>query len=848
MYAGNFAGVWRSDDAGRTWRQLTRPQPPSGEFEVPGALFGPHVHSIAVSPVDPDLVFAAGRAGQFAASRDGLYRSVDGGATWNLVLQAAVSQVAFAPDDSSLVFAAAGGDGVAVSADAGVKWTVHGVSGVAHHVAAAPQEAPGVRWVYAAGENRIFASANGGVSWRSDAGAADVRTALDEIGTATRRPTRRRYSPARARTATPVPRRSSRSSPAGPGARTLPSRRALTARASMSRAFPTGRSATFRQRRGLPRRASGLVTSAASSRRAARGGFSSPGPPLYHGVTTPSGTAYVITHETNSGYLVFFGDCSHVHVASGRPTSASSWHRLDGMDVAEAKQKGHSNNQIFMHPDPHALELTGDFEIKLKPPSGVSAPYDSCRVLDQHLRGELWMANDGGVVFSEDGGRTWTRALGLETLDAVNLAGLFRAGRPPALYMGTVDNDDFFTLDGGEAWRDAAPALGDADAIHSDPAMRTRVLEFAPRAGGIAVFTSRFPLVGPFPNAGSGTEMRMVPPPREGNASSGPWVRGFRPVIQTLAGEAPLNDGDYVFIAVDAAGERRLLRTRSISSITSVSHWDEVGKAEPIGPPVPGRSDVVQVGGGHAAPVYYVSDGMSLFKLDAAAGVWRTVVPGGPPGRTAGRARRFYVHPYNPEVVYVLDDGAIKVTPDGGESWLVDVSLTAAATAGGRLSLGSACLRDMVFVRDEPFTIFALGNAGVSYTVDGVEWRMLLSSLALPGRPEGGFFDPVGDPLERALYVVLEGRSVMRISPVPARRGGRTGVRADGVRGAGVLTWGWSRSPDSVGDSSAIHPTVGYSPGWPPNQTGPPVRPAEVPPSLRIRLPRPATISKFDAC
>jgi hypothetical protein len=341
--------------------------------------------------------------------------------------------------------------------------------------------------------------------------------------------------------------------------------------------------------------------------------------------------------------------------------------------------------------------------------------------------------------------------------------------------MGTVDNDDFFTLDGGKKWHDAEPVLGDADAIHSDPAMPTRVLEFTPRddRGGIAVFTSSFPPFQPYPNAGSGTEMRMVPSPPGGNASSGPWARGFRPVIQTLAGEAPLDDGDYVFIVVNAAGERRLVRTRSISSITSVSHWDEVGKAEPIGPTVPGRSDVVQVGGGHAAPVYYVSDqspsgGMPLYKLDAAVGEWRTVVPGGPPGRSAGRALRFYVHPYNPEIVYVLDDGAIRVTTDGGETWLEAVSLTAAATAGGRLSLGPACLRDMVFVRDEPFTIFALGNAGVSYTLDGVEWRMLVSSLALPGRPEGGFFDPVGDPLERALYVVLEGRSVMRISPVLA--------------------------------------------------------------------------------
>src|SRR5262245_16873897 len=30
LYAGGFSGVWRSDDGGTTWRQLTRPQPASG--------------------------------------------------------------------------------------------------------------------------------------------------------------------------------------------------------------------------------------------------------------------------------------------------------------------------------------------------------------------------------------------------------------------------------------------------------------------------------------------------------------------------------------------------------------------------------------------------------------------------------------------------------------------------------------------------------------------------------------------------------------------------------------------------------------------------------------------------
>src|SRR5438270_12615238 len=38
LYAGTISGVWRSDNGGVTWHQLTRPQPPEGENVVPGAL------------------------------------------------------------------------------------------------------------------------------------------------------------------------------------------------------------------------------------------------------------------------------------------------------------------------------------------------------------------------------------------------------------------------------------------------------------------------------------------------------------------------------------------------------------------------------------------------------------------------------------------------------------------------------------------------------------------------------------------------------------------------------------------------------------------------------------------
>lgn len=495
-----------------------------------------------------------------------------------------------------------------------------------------------------------------------------------------------------------------------------------------------------------------------------------PGPPLYFGVSTPSGNTYVVAKPTTSRYLLFFSDNSHVHVSAGRPAATASWHRLDGKDVSATAQAGEHANVLFMHVDPHALVLGGDLEMTLRPASGVSFPFDQNSVLDKHLRGTIWMANDGEVSWSEDGGRTWRRATGLETIDPVNIAGLHGFGSSPALYMGTVDNDDFFTVDGGARWRDPLSACGDCDAWLADVAQPTRVLEFHPRAGQLLVITSPgFPF-SRYPDATSLPNTRAVPPPRASNASSGFVVQGHRPIVRTLASEAPLADGDYVFIATSAAGERVLVRTRSISTITAEAHWDDPQKARQVGAPLPAGAIVAQVSGGHRAPVFYVADPANgrLWKWDEDGGLWKQIVPGGPPGRTATFARRFFADPYNPQVVYLLDPSAILVSLDGGESWLQDPSLNEAATAGGRLAMTPSILRDMLFVRGEPFTRFVLGSAGVVGTTDGFEWRTLLSALALPGRPEAGFFDPVSDPSDRALYVACEGRGVLRVGPIPA--------------------------------------------------------------------------------
>jgi photosystem II stability/assembly factor-like uncharacterized protein len=796
LYAGTYAGVWRSDDGGGNWRQMVRPQPGSTDVEVAGALQAPRILDIAVSPGDGNLVLAAGSGSQFPPSqtRDGIYRSVDGGETWVRVLTVppplSVSQIVFAPDDPSLVYAAVG-NAMAVSTDAGSTWVRRSVGGFVWHVAVAPAEPSGRRRVYAAGAQpgnpvveRMFVSSDGGTTWQADTGVAlvrNVRTVLSNfivsLGGGGIPPFAGATTDIRtsgAKVLAVEPGNVNRVYLATPGGTTGPS----YYDDEQPGATPDGTLCNTQVDR-LADEGSlwlGDFTNFDLEQRANWQPL--PGPTVcMGGGATPSGVVFVVAKATAGGFLLFFSDETSLHVAAGTPTGAASWHRLDARDVSVGRRAGERSNLFFVHCDPHALVTTGDFEITLKPPAGVSFPYDQNSELDTHVAGTVWMANDGGVYQSGDGGREWDRGAGLDTIDAVNIAGLYGNGDSPALYMGCGDNDNFFSVNGGRTWRDPFSQCGDCDAWFADPAHPGRVLELLPRSERLMLYTSPFLVA--YPDAGNPITTRAIPRPPGSNASSGNVLKGFRPVVLTAAGESPLADGDYVFTTTAPDGSTLLLRTRAISSITSDAHWEDPAKAERVGPPLPvddagGPAVFVQVAGGHQHPVFYTADGAGndqghLWRLDEPAGVWKRLVPGGPPGASAIFARRYFVNPYNPELIYLHDSSGIRVSLDGGESWLLEPSLSQAMNPGGKLSLMSGSLiRDMLFVRDEPLTRFAFGSAGVVCTVNGFEWFTLLNSTAFPGIPESGFFDPVSDPGDRALYVIIEGRSVVRLSPVPA--------------------------------------------------------------------------------
>lgn len=122
-------GVWKSNDAGRTWTFAGLPE--SGA-----------IRRIVIHPTNPDIVYATAFGHLFGRNRErGIYRSKDGGTTWQQVLylndSTGASDLAMNPRNPRVLYAgmwraerkpwtmiSGGGDGgVYKSVDAGDTWT-----------------------------------------------------------------------------------------------------------------------------------------------------------------------------------------------------------------------------------------------------------------------------------------------------------------------------------------------------------------------------------------------------------------------------------------------------------------------------------------------------------------------------------------------------------------------------------------------------------------------------------------------------------------------------------------------------------------------------------------------------
>ncbi len=171
-------GVYGSTDGGRTWRHL-------------GLEDTRHIARVRVHPRDPELVYVAALGNAFGANAErGVYRSRDGGKSWEQVLSrgedAGCCDLSMDPNNPRILFAAfwqarrrpwhfsSGGEGSGLfkSADGGDTWT--GVSGNPGFpagvkgrigVAVSPARDGRVWAVVEAEEEGLFRSDDGGGTW-----------------------------------------------------------------------------------------------------------------------------------------------------------------------------------------------------------------------------------------------------------------------------------------------------------------------------------------------------------------------------------------------------------------------------------------------------------------------------------------------------------------------------------------------------------------------------------------------------------------------------------------------------------------------------------------------------------
>jgi photosystem II stability/assembly factor-like uncharacterized protein len=117
-------GVWKTDDAGRSWRPIFDAQPTQS------------IGAIAVAPSDPNIIYVASGEGLLRPDLsvgNGIYRSRDAGRTWShlgLSEGQQIAELAIDPRDPSRLFAAVLGHpygpnserGIYRSRDAGASW------------------------------------------------------------------------------------------------------------------------------------------------------------------------------------------------------------------------------------------------------------------------------------------------------------------------------------------------------------------------------------------------------------------------------------------------------------------------------------------------------------------------------------------------------------------------------------------------------------------------------------------------------------------------------------------------------------------------------------------------------
>ena len=169
----NGNGVIKSTDSGETWTQL------------PSTVDDPrwnNVSRIVVDPADEDIVLASVTTGRYKAEvndTSSIFRSTDGGSSWTEVYQETgatsfgggrILQLVMDPNDSDILYATVYGNGILKSTDGGLNWAYvnNGISDFSgrFELAISPVNS---NYLYASAmgsdHSELWVSVNGGTTW-----------------------------------------------------------------------------------------------------------------------------------------------------------------------------------------------------------------------------------------------------------------------------------------------------------------------------------------------------------------------------------------------------------------------------------------------------------------------------------------------------------------------------------------------------------------------------------------------------------------------------------------------------------------------------------------------------------